>query len=286
MISDDRSPNGTTDAAELRYSDAWSAPIDRAPLAFFDVEMTGLDPVTDRIVEIAIIRVEAGQRVEAFDSLVRPDAPMRPEAFAVHGIDADTLTSAPEFDIIAPKVRALFDGAVAVGHGTELDVLFLDRAFRAAHLEPPDLGDRIDTLTRARRAIAAKSHSLEALAVALALPARRRHRAIDDAETVIDLFARLVHEFGATTPRDLAQVRVGQRSAVAVREQIARALEDLQTSGAPCTLTFRTRGRAPTSLRARIERWTPPHARIVIEPGNLVRVIRADRVLRIEPVQR
>jgi DNA polymerase III epsilon subunit family exonuclease len=270
--------------ADRRIDDPWRAGIDSTRLAFFDVEMTGLDPASDRICEIAIVRVERGVRVDTFASLVHPDVPVRPDAFAVHGITADALTSAPSFDTIAPRIVALFRGAVPVGHGTDLDVDFLNRAFRAANVAAPDLSRRLDTLVLARRALPSASHSLDALAARLGLDQRPRHRALDDAETVRVLFARLVREFGATTAEDLSQVRVGQRDTVIVRDAIARALEHFASSHAPCCITIRTRGRPARSVPARVEDWSSPHARITDVSGAHLRVIRADRILRIEPI--
>src|SRR6476469_3756093 len=148
----------TNKPADRRAGDPWLAPIDSTRVAFFDVEMTGLAPVCDRICEIAIVRVENGVRVDQFSTLVHADVPVRPDAFAVHGISAEALTSAPRFDTIAPRLLALFADAVPVGHGTDLDVDFLTRAFRAANCGPPDLSRRLDTLVLARRALPAPSY--------------------------------------------------------------------------------------------------------------------------------
>jgi DNA polymerase-3 subunit epsilon len=270
--------------AESRAVDPWFAPIDSTHLAFFDVEMTGLDPASDRICEIAIVRVERGVRVDHFSTLVHPDVPVSPNAFAVHGIAAEALTSAPSFDTIAPRVLTLFADAVPVGHGTDLDVAFLNRAFRDAGSTPPDLERRLDTLVLARRAIPSASHTLHALATLLGLPQRPTHRALDDAETVRLLFDRLVREFGATTAADLAQVRIGQRETVVVRDSVACALDRFAADGSPCRITLRSRGRPARSIDARVEHWSAPHARITNLAGEHVRIVRADRILRIEAI--
>lgn len=66
------------------------------PLAFIDLETTGLNPARDRIVELAVLRVSPGgdvlERVRRFN----PEMPIPPEASAVHGIhDADVVGEAP-----------------------------------------------------------------------------------------------------------------------------------------------------------------------------------------------
>ena len=60
-------------------------PLDR-PLVCFDLETTGTDVMKDRIVQIALIRVEPGGERKTYATLVNPQRPIPPEATAVHGI--------------------------------------------------------------------------------------------------------------------------------------------------------------------------------------------------------
>lgn len=76
------------------------------PLVFFDLETTGLNLKTDRIVELALIRIspqgDVLERVRRFN----PGIPIPPEATAVHGItDEDVAESAP----FCARAKALFE---------------------------------------------------------------------------------------------------------------------------------------------------------------------------------
>jgi DNA polymerase-3 subunit epsilon len=76
------------------------------PLVFFDLETTGLHMRSDRIVELALIKVtpqgDVLERVRRFN----PGIPIPPEATAVHGItDADVADEAP----FCARARALYD---------------------------------------------------------------------------------------------------------------------------------------------------------------------------------
>jgi len=121
----------------------WDLPLAEAPLAFVDLEMTGLDPVKDRVVEVCVERVRGGVIESRLCTLVRPeniakdgvlaissadapDAEKDPVGNAhVHGIFAEALRDAPTFVELADQVAALFDGAILVAHRADSDVAAL-----------------------------------------------------------------------------------------------------------------------------------------------------------------
>lgn len=85
------------------------------PLVCFDLETTGTDVLQDRIVQIALIRIEPGGSRRTFSTLVNPERPIPPAATAVHGIeDADVLT-APAFRQVLPEVLDILTGADLAG---------------------------------------------------------------------------------------------------------------------------------------------------------------------------
>ena len=84
-------------------------PLDR-PLACFDLETTGTDIGEDRIVQIAVIRVEPDGAEQSFVSLVNPGRSIPAAASAVHGIQDDDVREAPSFAALWPQfiARACF----------------------------------------------------------------------------------------------------------------------------------------------------------------------------------
>jgi DNA polymerase-3 subunit epsilon len=79
------------------------------PLVFFDLETTGLSTVSDRIVELAIIRIspqgDVLERVRRFN----PGIPISPEAVAVHGITNEAVASEPPFSARARSLAELLE---------------------------------------------------------------------------------------------------------------------------------------------------------------------------------
>ena len=85
------------------------------PLACFDLETTGVDVERDRIVQIAVIRVEPGGERATFKSLVDPERPIPPEATRIHGITDADVRGEPTFSQIRGEVETYLAGADLAG---------------------------------------------------------------------------------------------------------------------------------------------------------------------------
>lgn len=101
------------------------------PLAIFDVESTGLNPRTDRIVELSVVRVLAdGGEPETRTWLLNPTVPIPIETIAVHGITDDMVKDCPTFADKADEILAFFRGCDLGGFGIgHLDVPILEEEF-------------------------------------------------------------------------------------------------------------------------------------------------------------
>lgn len=228
-------------------------PLRELPLAFFDLETTGLDRAAGhRICEIAVLRVEAGAEVGRLDSLVNPGRLLDPPAAAVNGLsDADLATAPPFADLLAPVV-ALLDGAVLVAHNLPFDLAFLNDELARAGLPPFD-GPCLDTLVLARRLLRLRSYSLGALADAFALPTPS-HRAMSDVLALQGLFAHLatlMAERDMRTLEDALRLERGLLPGVpdpAVPPLVAQAISE----GRLLRIIYQSRGR-PEPLTRVIE---------------------------------
>jgi DNA polymerase-3 subunit epsilon len=106
------------------------------PLAFFDLETTGIDPVRDKIVEIALVRLDPGGERASLTRRVHPGRPIPPEATAIHGIRDVDVADAPKFPEIARELLAVFKDADLAGFNVRrFDVPLLDREFRECGLD-------------------------------------------------------------------------------------------------------------------------------------------------------
>jgi len=263
----------------------WDLPLAEAPLVFVDLEMTGLDATTDRVLEICLERVRGGVVEGRLHTLVRPETRSEGDAVGnvhVHGIDAAALEAAPTFAVIADQVEALLEGAVLIAHGASWDVAFL-RAETARAGRPLPIAHYVDTLTLSRRTFAFEKHSLDALRRHFGLDAARAHRADADVAALRVVWEKCVEALTPSTPRDVWEVRIAERKA---REQIVAECTEVVAAGEPVIVVYRPRSRPAEELRMVLTEIVagldPPRVIGYQLPGRGRRELRADRILRIE----
>lgn len=101
-------------------------------LAFFDIETTGVDVATSRIVSAAIAFLDNGQVSERYDWLVNPGVKIPPQAAAVHGITneiaaASGMNPAAAVQQIIEKLRTAVDqGYTLVAFNASYDFSLLN----------------------------------------------------------------------------------------------------------------------------------------------------------------
>jgi DNA polymerase-3 subunit epsilon len=264
----------------------WDLPLAEAPLAFVDLEMTGLDPIKDRVVEICVERVCGDEIVARLHTLVKPETLALDEVgnAHVHGIFAEALRDAPTFAELSPRVAELFDGAVLVAHGASWDVAFLE-AESARAGRPMPLPFYVDTLNLSRRTFGLKKHSLDALREHFGLDRSRAHRADADVAALRAVWAKCVAALEPKTPRDVWEVRIAERKA---REQIIAECNEAIAAGLPVTVVYRPRSRPQEPMQMVLVEIVagldPPRVIGYQLPGRGRRELRADRILRIEHI--
>ncbi|MDR2027240.1 MAG: 3'-5' exonuclease [Prevotellaceae bacterium] len=103
------------------------------PVIVFDLETTGLNLVTDRIVEISVIKVHINGDEEYKTRMINPCMPIPPESSAIHGIRDEDVKDCPTFRAIAKSLAAFIDGCDLVGYNLfKFDVPLLVEEFLRA----------------------------------------------------------------------------------------------------------------------------------------------------------
>lgn len=100
-------------------------PLER-PLVVFDTETTGTNSRSDRIVEIACVKIHPDGRREDFERRLNPGIPIPAGSTAIHGITDADVAGAPRFRDIAAELVAYLEGCDLAGYniaGFDLPVL-------------------------------------------------------------------------------------------------------------------------------------------------------------------
>jgi DNA polymerase III subunit epsilon len=77
------------------------------PIAFFDLETTGIDPVNDKIVEISILKIYPNGNKELKTKRINPQIPIPPATSAIHGIYDEDVKDEPTLEELSAEI-ALF----------------------------------------------------------------------------------------------------------------------------------------------------------------------------------
>ena len=159
----------------------------------FDLETTGLSPVSDRITEIGAVRLRGGKVMDTFSTLVDPKRPIPEQITKITGIDDKMLIGAPvERQAMADFFEFIgSENAVLVAHNAGFDMGFLRAALGRQKL--CENFTVIDTLATCRAIYKQlKKFSLDAIVKALELGEFNHHRAGDDAKILAKVFIRII----------------------------------------------------------------------------------------------
>jgi DNA polymerase-3 subunit epsilon len=103
------------------------------PICFIDLETTGINVSTDRIVEIAIVKIGVDGSKQVKRRLVNPEMPIPKDSSDVHGITDDMVKDAPSFKAMANEIKQFMEGSDLGGYNSNrFDVPMLNEEFLRA----------------------------------------------------------------------------------------------------------------------------------------------------------
>ncbi len=108
----------------------------RRSIAFLDLETTGINIVSDRIVEISVLKISPNGVEEWFTTRLNPEMPIPPKATAIHGITDSDVATAPPFRDIAKKLVAFLEGCDLAGYNAnKFDIPVLAEEFLRVNID-------------------------------------------------------------------------------------------------------------------------------------------------------
>ena len=114
------------------------------PLAFIDLETTGINLATDRIIEIAIVKVLPDGKRSVKRKLINPKISIPKQSSDVHGITDEMVKDAPSFKDVAHELKQMLDGCDIAGYNSNrFDIPLLVEEFLRADVDFDMKGRRL-----------------------------------------------------------------------------------------------------------------------------------------------
>lgn len=179
---------------------SWHAPIKKAKpgqlvkktLANYvvvDLETTGLNSETDKIIEVGILKVRDHQIVETYQQLVNPQKKISSTITNLTGITNEMVAGQPTIKEIRQKIKNMIEDEPILGHHVLFDIQFLKKACG------PLNNDYLDTLHYAKKAFyGSDNYQLSTLVKIFSLT-NNEHRALADCIATKELYDLIVEKF-------------------------------------------------------------------------------------------
>ena len=171
-----------------------------------DLEMTGLNAKTDRILELAAVRMRDGKEAEVFSAIVNPCVELSEKVTELTGITQEDADNGAVLDDTVCAFLAFLGGDVLVGQNVIFDYSFL-KQWAVNHKMALEK-QAVDTLKLARIFLPAEQKKdLASLCEYFEIPRIQAHRALDDARETAKVFELLKERYANETNAQLFEPR-------------------------------------------------------------------------------
>lgn len=168
-----------------------------------DLETTGLDPKTDKIMEIGAVKVENGRIADTYSRLIHPRRLLEEKTTALTGITDAMLEGAPGVETVIGDLIGFSGDLPLLGHHVIFDFSFLKRAAVNQNLQFEREG--IDTLKLCRLFMPEEEKkNLSAACAYYQVSMEGAHRALADAMAAHGLYQKLLSQYGEDNPEAFA----------------------------------------------------------------------------------
>jgi len=108
----------------------------KRPIVFIDLETTGINVSSDRIVEISALKINPNGKEQWMTTLVNPEMPIPAKVTAIHGISDSDVAGAPTFREIAKNVASFLEGCDLAGYNAmKFDIPVLAEEFLRTNVD-------------------------------------------------------------------------------------------------------------------------------------------------------
>ena len=183
-----------------------------------DLETTGGAPFGgSEITEFGAVKVRGGEVIGEFSTFVRIDGAIPQFIVEMTGITDEMIADAPGIETVFPQFIewvGSHEESVLIAHNAPFDISFLKAAALKLEFEWPKYLV-LDTVKLGRIAIdrdEVPNYKLGTLAAFFETEVRPTHRALDDGQTTVEIFHRIIERLGSqvTTLKELHKIKQGK----------------------------------------------------------------------------
>ena len=163
-------------------------------LAFVDIETTGSHFERDRITEIGI-KTLTNEKVIEWESLLDPQTFIPQNIQRLTGISPDMVDGQPTFEELAQQIKDELVGKIFVAHNARFDYGFIKASFKRLGI---DFRPKVLCTVKLSRLLFPNQprHNLDTLITAHHLEVSARHRAMGDADLLLQFWRVCEHKVG------------------------------------------------------------------------------------------
>lgn len=178
----------------MQYENIIDTPLENVSFSVVDVETTGLSASRNRIIEIAIVKIENLKITDKLHYLINPQTYIPPFITSLTGIDNDDVLGAPVFSEVVDEIISFTSNTILTAHNFPFDSSFLNAEFIRSGQE--FINDHSCCTLKIARNIypTLKSKSLSSVAEYLNLKNTNAHRALGDAEITAKVLLKMIKE--------------------------------------------------------------------------------------------
>lgn len=206
-------------------------PLATLPALLFDTETTGLNVARDRVLSLAGLPYHGSgaDDLPPLDLLLHPGIRIPKSSTAIHGIDDQTVATAPSIGLLWGSIQHAWQGRVLIGHNIAYDIAMLQHE-AARHRLPfhaPAGALDLGLLYVGLKPRAAQI-TLEHIAAEFSVAPEARHSAVGDAETAAGIWRRMLPalgRIGVATLGDARRLMQRQRDLLQRQDRAGWALD-------------------------------------------------------------
>jgi DNA polymerase-3 subunit epsilon len=179
-------------------------------LAFVDIETTGSHFDRDRITEIGI-KTLFGNEIQVWEQLINPQTFIPQNIQRLTGISPQMVEGQPSFDQIARELKEELEGKIFIAHNARFDYGFIKASFKRIGI---DFKPKVLCTVKLSRLLFPEQsrHNLDTIISAHDLKVSARHRALGDADLLLQFWRICESKFGKEKLNEVINQLIGNPS--------------------------------------------------------------------------